>query len=78
MSEPPITPKQLEAARQLLGWSRIKLSARIGVSERAVLAFESGEPWSRQIDLGLVRDTLKSAGVEFIAGSIVLRKAERA
>jgi transcriptional regulator with XRE-family HTH domain len=73
-----ITSEQLKAARQLLGWSRTRFASRVGVSERAVLAFESGEPWSRQLDLELVHDTLKSAGVEFIPGSIVLRRIGRA
>src|SRR5271163_1660828 len=31
------------------------------VSEKTVLSFESGELWSRPLDLGLVRETLEAA-----------------
>jgi hypothetical protein len=31
------------------------------------LTFESDEPWSRPLDLGLVRERLEDPGVEFIA-----------
>jgi DNA-binding XRE family transcriptional regulator len=46
---------KVRAARQLLGWTRMRLAFRVGVSEKTVLTFESGEPWSRPLDLGLVR-----------------------
>ena len=67
MSEAPLTPEQVKAARELLGWTRMRLAFRFGVSEKTVGAFESGEPWSRPLDLGLVREWLEAAGVEFIA-----------
>ena len=67
MSEAPLTPEQVKAARELLGWTRVRLAFRVGVSEKTVLTFESGEPWSRPLDLGLVRERLEAAGVEFIA-----------
>jgi transcriptional regulator with XRE-family HTH domain len=60
-----LTPDQVKAARQLLGWTRVRLAFRAGVSEKTVEAFESGEPWSRPLDLGLVRTRLEAAGVEF-------------
>ena len=66
-SEMTVTPEQCKAGRELLGWSRIRLAFRVGVSEKTVLTFESGEPWSRPLDLGLVRERLEAAGVEFIA-----------
>ena len=61
-----VTPEQCKAGRELLGWSRIRLAFRVGVSEKTVLTFESGEPWSRPLDLGLVRERIEAAGVEFI------------
>ena len=67
MSDVPITPEQVKAARELLGRTRMRLAFRVGVSEKTVLTFESGEPWSRPLDLGLVRERLEAAGVEFIA-----------
>jgi DNA-binding XRE family transcriptional regulator len=73
-----VTPWQVKAARRLLGWTAVTLAKRVGAGEMAILGFEAGEPWPRQLDLGLVRDTIKSAGVEFLGGSIVLRNAGRA
>jgi transcriptional regulator with XRE-family HTH domain len=61
-----VTPEQVKAARQLLGWTRLRLGFRVGVSEKTVEAFESGEPWSRPLDLDLVRTRLEAAGVEFV------------
>ena len=42
-SEMTVTPEQCKAGRELLGWSRIRLAFRVGVSEKTVLTFESGE-----------------------------------
>jgi DNA-binding XRE family transcriptional regulator len=66
MSETPLTPEQVKAARELLGWTQMRVAFRVGVSEKTVLTFESGEPWSRPFDLGLVREKLESAGVIFV------------
>jgi transcriptional regulator with XRE-family HTH domain len=65
MSDTP-TPEQVKAARQLLGWSVLKLATRVGVSESAVRLFESGVNLAL-LDLEAVRTLLESAGVEFIA-----------
>jgi transcriptional regulator with XRE-family HTH domain len=67
-----ITPEQVRAARELLGWTSLKLALRVGVSEKAILAFEAGEQWSpprssTPLSPDLVRARLESAGVEFIA-----------
>ena len=48
--------------------ARVRLAFRVGVGEKTVLTFESGEPWSRPLDLGLVREMLESAGVIFRRG----------
>ena len=81
MGEAPLTPEQVKAARELLGWTRMRLAFRVGVSEKTVGAFESSEPWSRPLDLGLVRETLESAGVIFVeengeGAGVRLRKAK--
>jgi DNA-binding XRE family transcriptional regulator len=47
MSEAPLTPEQVEAARELVGWTRGRLAFRAGVSEKTVLTFESGGPIDR-------------------------------
>jgi DNA-binding XRE family transcriptional regulator len=81
-SDAPLTPEQVKAPRELLGWTRMRLAFRVGVSEKAVGAFESGEPWSRPLDLGLVRERLESAGVIFVEENgegpgVRLRKAAK-
>ena len=73
MSDAPLTPAQVKAARELLGWTRIRLAFRVGVTEATIEAFESGESWSRPLNvrwrplnLDLVRAALESAGVIFV------------
>jgi len=67
MSESPLTPGQIRAARQLLSWTASKLATRVGVREKTILAFELGDQWSPPLDLGLVRRRLEAAGAAFIA-----------
>jgi transcriptional regulator with XRE-family HTH domain len=74
----PLTAEQIRAARRLLGWTTSKLATRVGVTEKTVRAFETGEPWSSPLNLDLVRERLEAADIEFIAGSVVLRKEGRA
>jgi hypothetical protein len=65
--EAPVTPEQVRAARQLLGWSRFRLAARIGVSHPTAIArYEDGKGQSRYLDLHAVRAVLEAAGVEFV------------
>jgi DNA-binding XRE family transcriptional regulator len=61
-----ITPGQVKAARQLLGWTALKLAMRVGVSEKILLAFEAGDQLSPSLYLDLVRERLESAGVIFV------------
>jgi transcriptional regulator with XRE-family HTH domain len=76
-----ITGAQVKAARELLGWSQIKLTLASGIDGVAIRGFETGERLPpRSVGLALSR-TLKSAGVEFIAvkgggPGVRLRKAE--
>jgi hypothetical protein len=44
----------------------LRLAFRVGVSEKTVMTFKSGEPRSRPLDLGLVRERLEAAGVIFV------------
>ena len=67
MSEVPLAPEQVRASRELLGWTPLKLAIRIGVSEKAILAFEASGACSPPLYLDLVRERLEAAGVEFIA-----------
>ena len=69
MTDVRITPGQVRAARQLLGWWQSDLAKMVRVSEKSVRAFESGELSGTSLDLDLVREVLEAAGVEFIAES---------
>src|SRR5271167_4167937 len=70
MSDAPLTPGQIRAARQLLGWTASKLATRVCVSEKTILAFEAGEQWSPPrsppLYLDRLRERLESAGVIFV------------
>jgi DNA-binding XRE family transcriptional regulator len=72
MSEAPLTPEQVKAARELLGWTVLKLAMRVGVSEKTIVAFEAGDRWSPHLYPAphlypdLVRARLESAGVIFV------------
>jgi hypothetical protein len=56
-----VTPEQVKATCQLLGWSVLKAASRIGVSESAVRLFEVGVNLAL-LDLEAVRSALDSAG----------------
>jgi predicted transcriptional regulator len=61
-----ITPELASAARALLGWSRSDLAQHVHVSERMIGKYENGLSASH-LNLGSLRSTFESAGVEFIA-----------
>jgi predicted transcriptional regulator len=73
-----ITPGQVRAARQLLGWWQSDLAKMVRVSEKSIRAFESGELSGTSLDLYLVREVLEDAGVKFVtiggAPGVQLRK----
>jgi hypothetical protein len=74
-----ITPELASAARALLGWSRSDLAQHVYVSERIIGKYENGLSVSH-LNLGSLRSTFESAGVEFIAENggglgVSLRKA---
>lgn len=60
-----LTPEQLRAARQLLGWSRSVVAGRVGVSHSSVVVFETGARAPRVLDLAALRAILEAAGVVF-------------
>jgi hypothetical protein len=66
-SDAPLTPEQMKAAHELLGWSRLRPSSRIGVThDTAIARYEDGEGQSRALDLAAIRAALESAGVIFV------------
>jgi transcriptional regulator with XRE-family HTH domain len=60
-----MTPKQCEAARRLLGWSRARLAAYAGVRDIVVLEFERGQRTLRPEQFGAMRAALEAEGIEF-------------
>jgi ribosome-binding protein aMBF1 (putative translation factor) len=73
-----ITPGQTKAARELLGWSHEVLAACLGVSGAAVALFETSGRLSKNLHRQDIQEILEAAGVEFLAGGVMLRKAGRA
>jgi len=63
-----VTAEQLRAARSALGWSVAELSSQSGVSTATIKRYEAvtGLPKSRKDNLGLLKHTFESAGIEFI------------
>jgi hypothetical protein len=65
--EMTITPEQVKAARELLGWTLVRLAARADASELAVRRYEGGRGIGGRIDLTSILEMLEAAGIEFIA-----------
>ena len=63
-----MTPEQVEAARELLGWSQSDVALRVGLSEWVIGFFERGERLIGARNLRRVRSIFESAGVEFVDG----------
>ncbi|HEY0835456.1 MAG TPA: helix-turn-helix transcriptional regulator [Azospirillum sp.] len=61
-------PRQIRAARALVGWSRDELAAAIGMAVRTLARLELGEtPYPRVATITAIRTALEGAGVEFLA-----------
>lgn|SRR5262249_22621182 len=61
-----LTPKQLRAARAMVGWSREDLAEKSGVSAITTKQFENGDTDPRLSTLHKWRRALEAAGVMFI------------
>jgi predicted transcriptional regulator len=61
-----ITPRQIRAARALLGWSQQQLADKAIVSLNAVARLEKGIVDSRVSTVLAIRKALAKAGVEFL------------
>jgi hypothetical protein len=66
MSDAPLTPGQVKAARELLGWTRVRLAARGNAGEGAIRRYENGRGIAATLNLTTVRSALESAGVIFV------------
>jgi len=63
---PMITPRQIRAARALLGWSQQQLADRAIVSLNALARLETGNVDSRVSTMMAIQKALAKAGVEFL------------
>lgn len=62
-----VTPRQIRAARALLGWSQQELADRSIVSLNAVTRLERSEVDPRLSTVTALERALRKAGVEFLA-----------
>jgi transcriptional regulator with XRE-family HTH domain len=63
-----VTPRQIRAARALLGWSQQELADKAIVSLNAVVRLETGRVDPRVSTLAAVQEALSRAGIEFLSG----------
>ncbi|MER8653430.1 helix-turn-helix transcriptional regulator [Mesorhizobium sp. M0847] len=75
-----ITVGQLRAARGLIGWSQQDLAEKAEVGRATIADFEAGKRTPYATTLARLRETLITAGVEFIpenGGGAGVRLAKR-
>ncbi len=72
-----ITPEQAKAARESLGWTKVRLAARSNQSESAVALLEEGKrrPHDRKVEA--IREALEAEGIEFTADQPGVRLRSR-
>ena len=61
-----ITPRQIRAARGLLGWEAIELGKRTDLSRETIANIESGRTQAREGSLERIAKAFAESGVEFI------------
>ncbi|MEI9406995.1 helix-turn-helix domain-containing protein [Mesorhizobium argentiipisi] len=61
-----VSPRQIRAARALLGWSQQELADKAIVSLNALARLESGKVDSRLSTMQAIEAALARAGVEFL------------
>jgi predicted transcriptional regulator len=61
-----VTPRQIRAARALLGWSQQQLADRAIISVNALARLETGKADSRASTIQAIERALTKAGIEFL------------
>ena len=64
-----ITPRQIRAARALLGWSQQQLADKAIISLNALTRLERGRVDPRVSTLDAVHKALSKAGIEFLSAN---------
>lgn len=62
-----VTPREVRAARALLGWTRQKLADKAIVSLNSVVRLEQGAVDPRASTIDAVERALRSSGIEFLS-----------
>jgi predicted transcriptional regulator len=62
-----ISPRQVKAARALLGWSQQELADRAVVSKGTIASLELGKADTRMSTLTAIQKALNRGGIEFIS-----------
>ncbi len=62
-----VTPRQIRAARALLGWSQQELADKAIISLNAVTRLERSEVDPRMSTVSALERALRKAGIEFLA-----------
>ena len=65
-----ITPKQIRAARAILGWSQQELADAVGLSKQTIIDAEREGHQARAETLGRISQVLEDAGLEFLTGGV--------
>ena len=61
-----VSPRQIRAARALLGWSQQELADKAIVSLNALIRLENGKADSRMSTVQAIEGALSKAGIEFL------------
>jgi transcriptional regulator with XRE-family HTH domain len=61
-----VSPRQIRAARALLGWTQQKLADRAPVAINTIRAIEADAPYPKSSTLQTVQKALEKAGVVFL------------
>jgi transcriptional regulator with XRE-family HTH domain len=64
-----VSPRQISAARSILGWTMTELAKNAKLSITTVSDVERDEVQPTLKTLAKLRDTLEAAGIEFIMGN---------
>jgi hypothetical protein len=69
-----ISPSQIKAARDLLGWTKVMLALQSGVGSFVIDKFERGERTLQPGSLDALRSALEAGGAEFTKTGARLKK----
>jgi transcriptional regulator with XRE-family HTH domain len=75
--EVTISGAQVKSARTLLGWAKVRLAGRAGVSEATVSRIENDLPITKSRYAAII-EALQGAGIDFSHNEPTLRAADGA